>query len=790
MTYFSRQTLGICTSFVLAFSCSVFAQHSSQHPNISHDPHAGHNHAPGEKCLTQIVHEERMASDAVYRAGVEAFEAATQEYIRNNPQTFQKTNEDGDNNATYVIPVVVHVVWGNPNQVPLGSDSISLAQVESQFEAFFEDMRLMPGTRGYSDIGFDTGIEFSLATRDPAGNPTTGVVYYNNPGLSDFDRNTEEPALKNGSISWDKSKYMNVWLVGQINGSLPGGGTILGYAAFPTNGLDDDNGVVQRTDCWGRVGSVGGPGGDNDLGRTGTHEMGHMVDLLHTFQSGCGSSNCTTTGDRVCDTPPQDQEFYGSPATRDNPCSNDFPDLLPNHRNYMDYSNDASTNHFTKGQGLRIVAALNNSQNTNMFPLWQTTNLQATGTGPFKKPVANFFAVEPQLMRTQNGSTNTDTLLRAVVAQGGIVEFENWSQGQPTIFSWSFPGGAPATSTSFRPQVAYSTPGTYDVSLVVTNASGLSDTITRENFVVVTDDIRNLPLSEDFESLQKSDTVPSGWLIQDNDYRANFALTWEVLGVVGSLQHGGFGNSKKSMIVDNYQYNNYGAKDGLVSPLLNADVPCIQVSYDLHYIPLRTDFLANVTQLNDSLSVFTTVNNGLSWERSYTDGGSSLSTGAESWGESIFTYAIDPSVWRRDTVNIYLEDLYNTGTETLRVKFENTNAFGSTLRLDNIVIEEQPDTSVCKTTRRPEAPVLAQDIRVAPNPFNLATEVRFELVSPTDVRLRVLNIAGQEVYANALGQLPVGSHVASVPLPDATPGIYLLEVVAGGQRSSHKVVKY
>jgi PKD repeat protein len=44
--------------------------------------------------------------------------------------------------------------------------------------------------------------------------------------------------------------------------------------------------------------------------------------------------------------------------------------------------------------------------------------------------------------------------------------------GEPTAWQWSFPGGEPATSNEPNPVVVYSAPGTYSVSLVMSNAFG------------------------------------------------------------------------------------------------------------------------------------------------------------------------------------------------------------------------------------------------------------------------------------------------------------------------------
>jgi PKD repeat protein len=64
------------------------------------------------------------------------------------------------------------------------------------------------------------------------------------------------------------------------------------------------------------------------------------------------------------------------------------------------------------------------------------------------------------------------------------VRFTDNSPGNPTEWSWSFPGGTPAASTDQNPVVVYNTPGAYGVSLNVTNAFG-SNNITQTAYIIV-----------------------------------------------------------------------------------------------------------------------------------------------------------------------------------------------------------------------------------------------------------------------------------------------------------------
>ena len=93
--------------------------------------------------------------------------------------------------------------------------------------------------------------------------------------------------------------------------------------------------------------------------------------------------------------------------------------------------------------------------------------LKGTATGPVNVPVvANF------------------TSSVVTVCAGQTVTYTSTSTGNPTSYSWSFPGGNPATSTMANPVVTYSTAGTYSATLIATNTLG-SNTVTKTNLLIV-----------------------------------------------------------------------------------------------------------------------------------------------------------------------------------------------------------------------------------------------------------------------------------------------------------------
>lgn len=73
-----------------------------------------------------------------------------------------------------------------------------------------------------------------------------------------------------------------------------------------------------------------------------------------------------------------------------------------------------------------------------------------------------------------------------VACIGGTIQFLDGSTGGPATWTWTFEGGSPETSIEKNPVVSYAQPGTYDVTLSVTNALG-TDEIIMEDYITVTE---------------------------------------------------------------------------------------------------------------------------------------------------------------------------------------------------------------------------------------------------------------------------------------------------------------
>ena len=80
------------------------------------------------------------------------------------------------------------------------------------------------------------------------------------------------------------------------------------------------------------------------------------------------------------------------------------------------------------------------------------------------------------------GTPIADFETTEIICVGNTVEFNNYSLGDATSYTWSFQGGSPSTSTETNPLVTFSSSGQKSVSLTANNTNG-PDTTTK-NIIV------------------------------------------------------------------------------------------------------------------------------------------------------------------------------------------------------------------------------------------------------------------------------------------------------------------
>ena len=308
------------------------------------------------------------------------------------------------------IPVVVHIIYND------SYSNISNAQVNSALIAINEDFNADNSdynnvVSAFSSIKSDVGISFALASIDPEGNPTTGITRTE----SDFTDYADENVKS--LVIWDTDMYLNVWVVDNIES---GAGA---YAYYPGTAPAGAEGIVCRHSQFGTIGTSSSY---NFASTTMTHEIGHYLDLAHTWgdSNDPGLDENCLIDDGHDDTPQTKGTSYGC-NTNQYTCGS-----LDNVQNYMDYSDCA--NMFSNDQRSWMHAALHLSEGGRVN-LWQYDNLVATGLIDDTDPIDDTECNEEEIIVQINTGSYANEIAWTILdsndeyVTGGGGEYSNYS---------------------------------------------------------------------------------------------------------------------------------------------------------------------------------------------------------------------------------------------------------------------------------------------------------------------------------------------------------------------------
>jgi len=591
----------------------------------------------------------------------------------------RKTSSTLRAQSTYTIPVVVHIIH---NGEPLGSGTnVSAAQVLSQISVLNKDFNRLNADASSTPAEFlsvagSIAIDFVLATQDPEGLPTSGIVRVDgNQNAWTMNDNYKLKALS----YWPSDRYLNIWVCNLTD--------FLGYAQFPEStlgGLENasknklTDGVVISTEAFGSI-DDGAFALDPQYnkGRTATHEIGHYLGLRHTW--GDDNNSCSGT-DYVADTPNQAGSTSGCPAHPRKTC-----EVTAMFQNYLDYTNDACMNIFTVGQVARMTSVLENSTRRKSL-------LTSVGSQP---PVqyANDLGIKtildpasgecPSLSITptvdvRNYGTNAINSFRIrVLNDGANVEEKTFTQTLNLLES---------ATVTFN-ALSY-TSGTHNITFEIIQINGGADDNNLNNTVnqpIAVPFTTTTPFSENFNF-----ALPGTWSILNPDQ----VLGWELVTAPSTSV------SNKALKMDFFNYkDNLGEIDMVVTPVFDlSSVPVALLKFEVAH--------ARAQSSNDQLKVIVLTGCNADINQGtvvYDKAGAALATAPAT--SSSFTPG-SSSQWRKEAVDLSAF----IGQSKVQLAFVGINDWGNNLYLDNISLLTSPVPDIALSSIIKPSPVLCAEV--------------------------------------------------------------------------------
>lgn len=696
---------------------------------------ATHNH---RTCGTMDYLEQQIKAHPEYAQRRAFIEQQTQATIQNG-------NVAKPSGTIIIIPVVVHSVYKN------ATDSITMADVLSQIDTLNKDFRLQNADKSkipaaWTSVAGDFEIEFCLATKDPQGNPTTGVTYtkttvpsFTYSGSSDPIKST----ASGGKDGWPPTQYLNMW-VGELSGGL------LGYATFPGGSANND-GVVIGANCFGSQ----NPGllGAYALGRTATHEIGHWLNLIHVW----GDSPGCSADDNVTDTPAADVANFGCklfPFT--STCQPTAPGEMT--MNYMDYGDDPCIYMFTNGQKDRARALFDAGGARESLLTSAVTACNVVPPPPLLFVNAGVLSIQSPIDTLCTSTvfpTFTLTNIGNVTLTTATIQY-SVDGGTPISYNWTGSLDSLQTAIVNLPQSSV-TVGNHAITITVVLSNGAADPIAAndaltQNFVVTSVAGQPMPFFEGFESA----TFPANNIILFNP---DNAITWESTNTASAL-----GN--QSCRIRNISNNTIGAVDELQLPSLDwTNINFPKLEFDVAY--------ANYTAgASDTLQILIS-----------TDCGTTYQTIAKLFGASLLTTSATTSPftptlhqWKHKSFSLFPYAV----SPVAKIIFRNISGYENNLYLDNINIYATATNIVSDNT-------LANNLTIFPTPTTDFLTIEYTANNSQTLKIEMLDLTGRSL-SNWTENVNNGKNEWEISLPSLASGVYLMRFNDGVNIHTEKIV--
>ena len=648
----------------------------------------------------------------------------------------------------YIIPVVFHIIHQH------GAEDLSDAQVQDQVNILNRDYRLQNADTANTSwpmkyIYSDTKIEFRLATKDPDGNCTNGIVHY-------YSHKTNQANDASKLDPWPREKYLNVWVVKTIGSS-----GVAGYAYYPssvTGILFTIDGILILHDYIGSIGTS-----NVNQSRALTHEIGHYLSLAHVW----GSTNQpgVACGDDGIGDTPGTKGWSNCPILQPPlymnrvVCSLPNDTIVENVENYMEYSYcsvmfsaDQTT---TMQQTLNSAVSFRNNLGTYSNHVATGTDTASLTANPYTFPtILNNL---PVCVPVADFSAS-----RYYVCQGGTITFTDHSWRAPvTSRMWTFTNGTPATSTASAPTITFNTWGWQDVTLDATNASG-TGTLFKHNYVFVSPPWADYfgTFSEGFENTNFQNL----WIVENME---DSYPQW-----TKSTQTGYTGTSCVKL-------NAYGTEknlvDAFISPTFDLST-CSNATLNFEYSCASTAQLS--TDITEKMMIYSSVNCGQSWNLR------KVLSGANLCNAGYYPNGFLPnsqSQWRSCVVTLNASDM----KPNVRFRFEYTAGNYS----NNIYVD---DINIAATVGMSEIQNYAFGLDIYPNPSGNSEliNIGYSLISTENICISLFDITGRETIIHTSKNLAPGDHYFILDRKELglEAGVYLVRISNERNYETRKLV--
>ncbi len=648
---------------------------------------------------------------------------------RNQQLQAQSQRKTSSSSATYVIPMVFHVLHQG------GPENILDEQVKDAVRILNRDFaRQNPDTveiiPEFKNLADSSKIQFALATLDPNGNCTNGIVHYYD---TDADWNDQSATLY--GYTWDPTRYLNVYVVRSI--TLGNGFPAVGYTYYPgtfTAGFPADAIVVLHN----YIGSIGTS--SSFLSRVLTHETGHWLGLAHVFGMMQTAGIDCTDDDFINDTPPTIGYVTCPNPLIPSTYQTCTPGVSENFQNYMDYSYCCRM--FTKDQCLRMQSTMQ-TNTAGRDNLWTPANLLSTGV------------TNPGAICAPNADFKYD---RFKICAGNAVAFNDASWGgTAATYNWSFPGGTPSTSTFSAPVVTYANPGIYSVTYSSANSAGTAPAVTKSNIITVTNGTASYITnwSDGFEN------------------PGIFSSDWTVLSTSGSglwerSNMASYAGSFSAMLPR--KNNTRKVRSALISPAVNISAVASPV---LGFKVAAAEAAPNHVNM---LKVHASVDCGNTWVQLYGKSSAQLITSAVMNPDFIPSGLAE---WRSEYIS--LSSLQPNTSVIFKFEYvRDTVAPAANLYIDNINISSV--TGILQNT--PEQSGLS----VFPNPSHGELSLLYNAPVAQKVTVTLSDLLGRTLETLVEKEVTPGSQLHSISLKNHAAGIYLLKTELDGVTHTHKLL--